>query len=153
MNKLFPLLACAALLPSCAPTMNALGRAAGTSATLPASAPLAAGQTWDVEGGSVAIRTRQTFALTEVFEIAPGIYSNLDSAGLNVAQRGRATQNAPLFPAVSYARLGQRLDFYWTEDGTDYNCRIENAAPDATRFTGRLSLSGSTFGSCTAQRR
>ena len=154
MNKLLPLLACAALLSSCAPTLNALGRVQNqqTPAVSP-SAPLAAGQTWEVEGGSLAVGSRMTFRLTEVFETAPGLYSNLDAAGLLAAQRGRAAQGATLFPAAAYNRLGQRLDFYWSENGTDFNCRFENATPNATRLTGRLLLSGSEFGGCTAQLR
>lgn len=152
MNKLLPLLACAALLPSCAPTLNALSRADRTPVPAPA-APLAAGQTWDVEGGSLAVGSRMTFRLTEIFETAPGVYSNLDAAGLLAAQRGRAPEGTTLFPAVSLNRLGQRLDFYWSENGTDYDCRLENATPNATRLTGRLLLSGSEFGGCTAQLR
>lgn len=151
MNKLLPLLACAALLPSCAPTLDALGRNQ-TPAPAP-SAPLLAGQTWEVEGGSLAVGSRMTFRLAEVLEAAPGIYSNLGPSGLLAAQRGRAEAGATLFPAVSYSRLSQRLDFYWSENGTDFNCRIDNATPNATRLSGRLFLSGSEFGGCTAQLR
>lgn len=150
MNRLLPLLACAALLSSCAPAT--LGRVNQTPAPAP-SAPLAAGQTWEVEGGSLAVGSRMTFQLAEVLETAPGIYSNLGPAALLAAQRGRAEQGATLYPAVSYGRLSQRLDFYWSDNGTDFNCRIENASPDAARLSGRLYLSGSEFGSCTAQLR
>lgn len=152
MNKLLAVAACAALLSSCAPTMTALKSLDSTSAPAP-SAPLLAGQTWEVEGGSVAVRAGQTFKITEIFEAMPGTYSNLDAAGLTAARRGKPEQGMTLFPAASYSRLGQRLEFFWSENGTDYQCRIENAAPGATQLTGRFLLSGTDFGSCTARLR
>lgn len=155
MKRALPALLAAALpltLASCAPAVNAVSRL-NAGERLPASAPLAAGQTWQVDASSVGLPRFATVRIVELLQPAAGLYSNLDAAALQVAQQGRVRADVPLQNAISFSSLSREVRLYWNELGTDYVCRAERVpldlATNPVPVRGELSASGAVIGRCT----
>ena len=139
-------------LASCAPAVNAVNRL-NAGERLPASAPLAAGQTWQVDASTVGLPRFASVRIVELFQPSAGLYSNLDAAALQVAQQGRVRADVPLQNAISYSPLAREVRVYWNELGTDYVCRAPQVpldlASNPTPLRGELRASGDVIGRCT----
>ena len=140
MHKLLPL-ALPLLLAACSPAL--IGRAGQAPSP---SAPLAAGQTWRVEGMGRLLGSSVTIALPEVVNARPGVYSNLGLAELNAAEQGRGESKA----ALALNTTGSALLFYWNDGGTDYQCRVADPEPGGQSFRGTLVANDTRLGTCTA---
>ncbi|AFD25430.1 hypothetical protein [Deinococcus gobiensis] len=140
MHKLLPL-ALPLLLAACSPAL--LERAGQAPSP---SAPLAAGQSWRVEGMGRLLGSSVTIALPQVLNVRPGVYSNLSLADLSAAEQGRGESKA----ALALNTTGSALLFYWNDGGTDYQCRVANPDPGGQSFRGILVANDTRLGTCTA---
>lgn len=144
MTKLSPFLAPLLALPLLAACSPALLARAGQAPS--PSAPLAAGQTWQVDGMGRLLGSGVTITLPEVVNARPGVYSNLNLADLSAAEQGRGESKA----AVVLNTTGSALLFYWNDGGTDYECRVADPEPGGQTFRGTLVSNDTRLGTCTA---
>lgn len=130
------------LLVSCAPVLEASKK----QPPLPAYAPLAEGQTWNVKGEALTLGSDATVVIEKLMVLG-GLYSNTDQSNL-VAVHRRKEENPG--PVLEYSTLRKRLLFKWRTNAGNYTCEVNDVHPEHTKMKGTLLLADRIVGNCTA---